>query len=222
VFISVAEDIEHLRQWWKCDPDRATVRRGSAILRRFFVDRDRPLLRAWRECGFENQPIIKAPDLIGLLNDGNVDLSKVMVALAGGAKIKGAEIAFFCIIEHTGRPAPVLDLVGQTEDKNLREAKWRLNDFGESAAIVAQGEIVKRRELIKYYANKLGGVHLSSNVRRSEEKLVKRINKLGNIVTAIAEMDSMYFELLSIGQAVGKSEDLAKLCQEIRSREGNR
>lgn len=214
MFMSVAEDIEHLRHWWKADPDDATIRRGSAILRRLLVER--VLLKAWRECGFQDQPIIIGPDLVSQLNE--IDLSKVIVSIAGGGKIKDVRCANMTLVLGADISSPE-QYPGQTREE-LIEKKWRLLDYLEATSIFIGGETVNRREIIKYFANVLGGVHLSSKVRRREEDLIRRLSKMRDIIIDIAGTDHMHFELLSIGQAIGQSEDLSKLSQTIRSRMG--
>jgi hypothetical protein len=208
-YTSVAEDLDHLRTEWRSDPKPDVIRRGSAILRRLLVEG--VIQSAWRHYGFARQPIILAPDLHLMVGRRPQD---VEVALAGGATYGGMYTAGLTMMkgpEHAKIPDDI--------DKSWLNARpWAMSEFMESVSAIVDGSVVKRREVIKYFANVEGGVHLerSSRVRRKEEEQVRRIRALeGRIKVHFA--DGLYFELLSIGQAVGQAPDLVRLSDHIRS-----
>jgi len=72
--------------------------------------------------------------------------------------------------------------------------------------------------VIKYFAHLEGGAHLrlSARVRRDEEELVRTIDRWVDRVHLL-ERDALYFELLSIGQSIARSEDVRRLLTAIRS-----
>lgn len=139
----------------------------------------------------------------------------VEVGLAGGAHYGGVVSAGMTVVKGANAP----ELPKDVDQSWFTARPWPLTDFMESAGAIVQGTVIKRREIIKYFANTEGGVHLdrSSRVRRKEEELVSRIRRLEGKIKAFGT-DGLYFELLSIGQAVGKAPDVIQLVEKIRAR----
>jgi hypothetical protein len=184
------------------------VRRGSAILRRLLVDGI--LHEAWRYHGFAAQPVIRAPDLYLMVGRKP---EAVEIAVAGGAHYGGMYTAGATLMKG---PEPA-EIPTDVDPSWLTDRPWRLSEFVESPAVIVDGQIIRRREIVKYFANIAGGVHLtrSSRVRKKEEELVRRIKRVeGRVQVHVA--DGLYFELLSIGQAIGRSDDVIRLCETIR------
>ena len=207
-FKSVAEDLEHLGTDWLNIPRDDAVRRGSVILRRLLAEG--VLQRAWKEYEFSREPTIVAPDLRLIV--GN-DFAKVRVALAGGAIDGGIEIAG--AISYTGRPS---EAIGPPIGL---ERPFKLSEFMESASVIIDGHVIKRREVVKYFAHFEGGVHLllSSRIRKEEEQLVRSVSRWRRDIE-LCQRDGLYFELLSIGQAIGRADDMKKLSGAIRAYTG--
>jgi hypothetical protein len=199
----VAEDLEHLRDDW-LNPKNAAIRRGSVTLRLLLADG--VLQRAWKESGFERQPTIVAPRLEPVIEKQG---AAIRFASAGGATDQGVTIAG--VLSATAPLPP--------DDFSPEGYPFKLNEFIESASIVIHGEILKRREIVKYFAHIEGGAHLrlSPRVRNDEEALVRAIEKWNGEIQLV-QRDALYFELLSIGQAVGRSEDVQRLIAAIRER----
>ena len=207
-FLSVAEDLEYLRGHWKSGAATDELRRGSAILRRFLAEG--VLQRAWLGNGFSRQPVVCGPDLIALAGG---DPGIIELALAGGAMDKGVKIAGAVQTKGEKPPPPTLD---KGKDlSSILEKSWTLREYVESPCVIVDGKVIKRRELIKYFANQLGGVHLSSKIRKKEEPMVKRLKKMEGRFS-IMRKDGLYYEILSIGQTIGNSPDLLKLTEKIR------
>jgi hypothetical protein len=62
--LSVAEDIEYLRDTWADGASDGDLRRGSALLRRFLIDGGNGILIVvWHLLGLPGQPRVKAPSL---------------------------------------------------------------------------------------------------------------------------------------------------------------
>jgi hypothetical protein len=208
-YISVAEDIEHLRVDWDKDPKSDVVRRGSAILRRLLLES--VLHAAWRHHGFSKQPIIKAPDLLLMAGRRPQD---VEIGLAGGAHHGGMFSAGMMMMKG---PEPAV-IPTDCDQSWLMARPWPLSDFISSPAVIVDGVVVKRCDIITYFANIAGGVHLtrSSRVRKKNEELVRRLTRIEGRIR-IHQSEGLYFELLSIGQALGKSDDVIKLAEMIRN-----
>ncbi len=100
----------------------------------------------------------------------------------------------------------------------LVERSWRLNDYLDAPGAVRRGTLVSRREIIQFFSNFAGGVHLDriSKLRRDKTPRYEFISELERRVRADIK-DGLYFELLSIGQAIGRSPDLQELVAKIRA-----
>lgn len=205
---TVAEDIEHLRDGWWDNPTDDVLRRGSAILRRFLADG--VLQRAWKVAGFEREPTIVAPNLDELVGP---DLSIIEFAFAGGAHLQGVVAAGGCLNRGDHPPQ------GGASAPTAMEYSFKLGAFRDSTAVIAKGQVVNRRELVKYFAHVKGGVHLdalSSKRRKEEEYLVRKLAGLEKAIVVLNK-DAFHFELLSIGQAIGRAPDMQKLVSAIRA-----
>lgn len=213
---TVIEDLEFFRDEWVDEITAAEVRRGSAILRRLLVEGY--LGKAWRAAGYEKEPNIVGVNLdlqIGAHNQGKID-----IALAGGGTRGGITAGGMFMIQGASGPPPIpIGEDGNPMDATVfLEYSFSLTKYLESACGVANGHVIKRREIIKYMANVKGGVHLgtSSRARTSERELVSRVSKLEKKVN-MCSMDGLFFELLSIGQSLAKSPDMAELISKVRN-----
>lgn len=206
-FRTVAEDLEHLHTEWWTDPPDPVVRRGSVILRRLLAEG--VLQRAWKHFGLSGEPTIIAPNLEAILGP---DRASIRVAIAGGAHAGGVFSAALVLnrggIPHTNPNMP----------DNALEHPFKLSAFTESASVYIDGYVIKRREVVKYFAHFQGGahLHLSSRIRKRDKELVQRIKRLEGRVNAFSK-DGLYYELLSIGQSVGRAPDLQRLVETIRA-----
>jgi hypothetical protein len=77
---------------------------------------------------------------------------------------------------------------------------------------VVEGEVFRRREIIQYVANKLGGAHYDE--RRDERE---RLLDYAQEAYKVADKKPIYFELLSTGQKLVRSPDIERLRQKLGS-----
>lgn len=206
-FKSVAEDLDHLATDWLQNPPDSVVRRGSVILRRLLAEG--VLQRAWKAFGLPREPVIAAPNLDLILG---VDRARVEIATAGGADIGGVWAAGAILAKgnepHENPHMP----------DNALEYPFALRAFTESSCVLIDGQLIVRREIVKYFAHFEGGAHLqlSSRVRKADEDLARRI-KGWQPRFNFNGRDGLYTELLAIGQCVGKSEDMRRLAGVIHA-----
>lgn len=213
---TVIEDLEFFRDEWEGDISEAAVRRGSAILRRLLVEGN--LGKAWRATEY-----VKEPNIVGVNLDLQIDAlnkGKIYVALAGGGTRSGITAGGVFIVKGASSPPPTpIGEDGKPMDATaFLEYSFSLTKYLESACAVVDGHVIKRREIIKYMANVKGGVHLgtSSHARDSERILIRRVSKLEKRVN-MCSMDGLFFELLSIGQSLAQSPDMAELINKVRN-----
>ena len=207
--ISIAEDLEYLFLWGS-DISNADIRRGTAILRRLLVEDAYGL--AWRAIGESKQPTLHAIDLSLLI--GN-DAHKVVYALAGGAIFRGMQIAII-VVNHGNNAIGGMPPEAIREDGYPFERIFTLSEYLSSASGLVHGKYFNRRELIKYLANVKGGVHLSPQQRKAEQKLIDRIGKIEKKLM-VHNSDGLLVEAVACAQGLGNSEDAQHFIKKIRS-----
>ena len=208
--VSVAEDLNYFHTEWADSVSREVIRRGSAILRRLLVEKE--LGRAWRAVGSEKEPIILGANLDLLIRD--YDRNEIYFALAGGAHREGLLMGAFCMC--TSPPPERKFDEGESLD-NMMNYPFTLSQYVESACALVEGEPVKRRELIKYMANIRGGVHITgAKLRPDEQEIIRKVSNMDKKINDHV-LDGLGFELLSIGQSIGRSPDVHTLIEKITS-----
>ena len=203
---SVAEDLDYLRETWKDGASDSDLRRGSALLRRLLVDGGNGVLVVvWHEIGFEGQPTVVAPRL----SSNSLTLAnKVILATAGGATVNGVDMAGYLRFR-------------EPFDDNFSPngTPQRLSDYVSEPCLIIHGQTIDRRELVKYFAHHLGGVHMSRKAQKADEHVVRCFRQIEDlpIQANLLGKDLLHFELLAIGQSIGRSEDSIKLASAIRA-----
>ncbi len=238
-FITVADDIDWLRSEWCVlhePPSDADLRRGSAALRRLLVE---DLIGdAWRHYGFERQPRVIGPDVQALAAANGFSMNHIAWLVGGGACLNGIEAAMIGAVRAfnltTGKGPDAeegfaLQLVSTMRDARdpppvpagsldeLVRRSWYLNEYLDAPGAVGMGRAISRRRIVQFFAHHAGGVHLdrASNKNHKDKEIYQFIAQIENKVI-VDNMDGLYFELLSIGQAIGRSADILKLSDKIR------
>jgi len=175
-YSSIAEDLEYLTRDWHSEIESADLRRGSSVVRRLLVDggNARLLLDAWRAYGFNGQPIVRGPDL---MEDVKGPLKTVSWASAGGIRVRSSAGAVGAVVVYNVGPSPVPEVKHSISYDPYPE--WSLAEYVQAACAITEGELILRREMIKYFANYLGGVHLnvSGKVHRKDSDMIRRIER---------------------------------------------
>lgn len=237
-FQSVLEDLNRLwNEWWLEQPDKLTeghLRRGSTTLWLLLVDG--LLGKAWRHYGFERQPMLIGPDIVAIAQAKGLRLDLAAGCIAGGGRQNGIDLSFIgafrvdnpstgaladaeegfavCVtsIARIASPAPPpYDL------ETIVEKNWNLSSYLESAGGIRKGQIITRREVIKYFRNYKGAAHhdLLAGRKKADKDTYELIDDLEGHVRADVR-EGLYFELLSIGQSVARSPDIRMLAEKIK------
>jgi len=236
----VADDIDYFQSNW-CTlfqpPTDVEIRWGVAAIRRLLMEG--LLGQAWRESGLPGEPSVEAPDVLAILAHQGTEVRHVVALIAGGASIDGiassmigsarthnestgigpdAEEGFAVSVFQVARDARGEETEGPIS--HLVRTKFPVSAFLNSVGAIRIGEEIKRHDIIQYFAKEGGGVHLDrrSNRKQKEREIFDRIRDLQGKVQPFS-MEGLYFEILSIGQAIGKSHDLNNLKEIIRAKE---
>lgn len=193
------DDLALLRDTWNDDISTARLRADSGILRKLLVDG--VLGRAWRASGRVREPRILAPDLKGYL--GEFERRKIVLAQAGGATYRGMTLNLNMIVEGEVSPG------GHYADGEDPRRPMPLTRFVDGPTLVAGGVTIKRRELIQYVANKIGGLHYDES-RKGTDTAFKALDSLPQQIVwnAAGGFDLRYYEMLAVGQLVVTSPDI--------------
>jgi hypothetical protein len=207
----VHEDLVFLREKWDQEVSDESLRRSSNVLRNLLVEDQYG--RAWRALGLDRQPQISAPDMDNYF-DG-FDISQIVLAQAGGAIYRGMQIAALCSGRYVLSPEQRMKRV--QKGPYALENKFYLREYLESPCMIVKGVKIARRQLIKYIANKLGGIHIDfrrDNASPEDRQYILLDSIPDNI--EVAGKKPLYYELLSIGQCVAKADDTEKFISIVK------
>jgi len=194
---TVASDLTFLREEWDEDIDDDSLRRSSAVLRILLVDG--AYGRAWRLVGLDKEPLLVAVDLDSVL--ASPPRADITYAQAGGARYGGMEISPILIGDGVLDDSDAQALDSYLSQDFTRE--FGISSYTESDAIFGLGRRVKRREVIQYVANRLGGAHLELEGGHTTPQAFDVLDELARM--ELAGKPAVYYELLATGQAVAAS-----------------
>jgi hypothetical protein len=240
-YISVAEDIEWLHHsWWvtaSVNLSADSIRRGSTTLRLLLIEH--AIQKAWRAAEFPGSPMLHGPDLAAWLEREGYPASNVVRLVAGGARTDNIDAAMIGLIRidhpETGVSADAEEGFAVVDTAATRwanhqadplgtdqviEKQWRIADYLGAVAVITPERQFTRQQVIEYFAHYAGGAHLERVVadskrskRQVHESLHRAVEKM-----EVFGRDGLLFELLSIGQAIGREPSLLSLAATIRSR----
>lgn len=211
----VAEDLGYLADEWNQDIDDASLRRASTVLRSLLIEG-----QLQKVANMLNEEIcVMAPEISK--QEDELNDPSIVFYQAGGANHKGMQVQF---VKQMNRALSSEEIKKNYEkQKNLIGQSYpvKLSKFMKQTSFMINGVRINREEVVKYIANKRGGVHYdrSRNTEKpgSKGELEKKFSLLdgihGGIVTA--DKNSVYYELLSIGQRLISSHDVQRIRQII-------
>lgn len=212
---TVLEDVLFFQKTWthRCDP--VSVRNGAAVLRRLFSEG--LFVRAWRLSGLSGHPNIMAPSIDDMLND-----ESIWWALAGGGICHGLSMQRYVArfkgdgLVSIGGEASIYGrpfLVSTSRGIEPIPVK----DYLSSASAILDSTKITRADIIKFMANKAGGVHLDT--RDDDSPALAALRKRRALI-GIQEHDGLSFEVLSIGQCLAWSPETQQFIVAARGKLG--
>ncbi len=240
----VVSDLKYLKSDWNQTIEDDSLRRASTVLRRLLVygDLQKAWKAAGFEKEPKIKAVdlnshlrgVRTKDIKWAFAGGALYAGMQVGALVDSVSKGKGNIA--CSLLVNGK-----DDVGCYPQESEIYKSVGLGKFLFDSSIILGGKIIPRRAVIEYVANKIGGAHF--DIRRDESKkkehwfslldqLVDRegnsdsvaigvIEETGNdrLVASslgfVASKKVLYYELLSIGQAVSWSEDIELLCERV-------
>jgi hypothetical protein len=96
------------------------------------------------------------------------------------------------------------------------ERPYSLSKFCSSPSVISGDSQVSRLEIIRYVANKLGGVHFDTKRGKWTNPLQSRYLFLDEMHLRVGRLPAAYFEALSITQSIAQADDSKKLIDRVR------
>jgi len=213
---TVRDDLALLQKLNFARPLRSEVRVASAILRRLLYEL--MLHNAWSLSELPDEPRFRAVDLDSVLS--SVDRKYIHYAYAGGATTEGAQHSGHVLLvvpkaelEPEGQDAVVKRVTALMRPAQKRD--FALTEFCESTCVASGGAGVSRIEMVRYVANKLGGVHWDNRRGAWTHPASSRYRLLDEAHLIVGRLPAPLYELLSIAQAVAESSDTSRLMEAI-------
>ncbi|QNN54599.1 hypothetical protein [Nocardioides mesophilus] len=208
----VVSDLRYLqRQWSSVDRlEEDNLRRDSATLRRLLIDNGNGLLtNYWKSLGHKGQIKVTTVDMRAYLE--GVDLKALQFAGAGGARNGGAQVSATLVSSKVLTEEEIRNRYERATDGPPTRTST-LSTFLDSTGIRVAGVAVSRRNIIQFVGNRLGGVHFDETRGHAKAHVAEQFAALDSAVEMkVADLNAIYFELLSIGQSVLDSEQVQEL-----------
>lgn len=197
------EDLELLAEAWGHDAVRERdVRNASGILRRLLIDNGGSLARVAKDLG---RPLAVLAPVNAQTIDALAGLATVYVC--GNTTVGGVTIATSAITRGNARQPNFED-----EHPDERQS-LTLGQFKNQTCLSWMGHRISREALIKYVANKLGGVHFDDRRNSLTDIALDAIRHKVNFVG----FDGVYFELLATGRFIRESPSILEFAETLRS-----
>lgn len=213
---TVRDDIALLRKLDFARPLRSEVRVASGILRRLL--HEQMLANAWSLSNLPDEPRFNAVDLDSMLR--TVDRKYIHYAYAGGATTEGAQHSGHVLlvvpkaeVESEGQEAVLKRVTASMQPAGTRQ--FPLTEFCDSTCVASGNAAISRIGMIRYVANKLGGVHWDNQRGAWTDPVGSRHRLLDEAHLIVGRLPAPLYELLSIAQAVAESSDSLRLMQAI-------
>lgn len=197
-------------------PLRSEIRVASSILRRLL--HELMLLNAWSLADLPGEPRFKAVDLGGTL--ASVDRKYIHFAYAGGASTEGAHHLghILLVVPKTEVAAEGKEAVQRRVSNSIKpieQKDFSLSEFCQSPCVASGSETVSRVAMVRYVANKLGGIHWDNQRGEWSDPVGSRHRLLDENHLIVGRLPGPLYEVLSIAQAVATSADTQRLIQII-------
>jgi hypothetical protein len=203
---NVISDLRYIKKDWNESVEDDELRRGSTVLRRLLIDKE--LAQALRASGLNSNPMLEASTLDPIIK--SISRDKIRFASAGGARYKGIELRGW----YFARTAKSQKEIKREYERGIPSVSISIHDFVEAPCLILYGEIILRRQLIQYVAHKLGGAHTDDKRDRKKDRPYILMDKARKEFK-LADKSLIYFELLSIGQALSASSELEVFMNSI-------
>lgn len=212
----VLDDLDYLAKDWNQDIDDSSLRRSSTVLRSLLCEDH--LQQIAHESSIELR--ILTPGIHRAMDEEW--LKKFRVFQVGGGLHKGVSVQAVQIIDRALTLEEIQAEVSRTQHEVNQNYPVKLKQFLMQPCFCIEGVMISREVVILYIANKLGGAHYDparkSNGAANDSSRDSKYVLLDSLRDkySVADKACVYYELLSIGQRVVNSPDVARLRRHLR------
>lgn len=212
----VRDDLVFLKSLDYRRPSRTDVRVASSILRRLL--HEGMYQTAWTMAGLEGEPSILAVDLQAIVAE--LQPHHIQYAYAGGAETDGAHHKGYVLlaVPRVEAEAEGYDAAAEQIGKLIKPGVTRvfsLSQFLQSPAVISGKAAVSRLDVVRYVANKLGGVHWD-NVRKAwSDPVGSRHRLLDEEHLLVGRLPAPLYEVVSIAQAIASSNGTVRFIERV-------
>ncbi|MBC8551198.1 MAG: hypothetical protein ISR95_03630 [Candidatus Marinimicrobia bacterium] len=205
---TVLEDLDFIDKSWGDSITEAEIRRSSPVLRYLLVE------GKIKEAGAMLQQRIRILSPLSSFVENIPKIERLRFYMSGGATVKMGSIEHYA--EYTGT-------ISAAEVKRMYDADQKIkghskaitvDQFLNQASFIYGASRIKRKTVIKYICNKLGGTHYDSKrlvpSSYSTNEVEEQYAFLDDIYATRKAMDMnmIHLEVLGIGQRFIKSRDV--------------
>jgi hypothetical protein len=137
----------------------------------------------------------------------------------GGAKFQGTVVAATGMKNTAMSSSEMKSYMEKTSPVLGKSFPVKLSQFLKQPSFVVEGTLIQRSTVIKYVCNKLGGNHYDPSRDYGAEEIESQFKLLDKVrkQISLANKNSIYFEILSIGQRVANSRDIRHLRKKLNN-----
>lgn len=197
----VTGDLRWLRDADLNTADETVLRELSARLRKLLIDNGGTLQRLRKAMGLRGEPRVSAVEIPSGMTGPDV-----LFAQAGGMERGGTRVAHTAIVNRPMSPEEVKARYEAMKD-GPPIVERTLSNWLSHGCMRVDRVVVTRRDVIKFVANKLGGVHFDTS--RNDPGYVA-LDKARESHTVL-DLDPVYAQLTATGQQLWASPDIQAL-----------
>jgi hypothetical protein len=213
---TVLEDIEFLQNEWGKDITESQIRRNSPVLRYLLVE------GKIKEAGAMLQQKIRIQTPLVSLEENLPELESVRFFMSGGASTSKGFIESVTEYNKALSAQEIHNMYNHHKGLEGKSKPVTVEAYLNQVSFILGNAKIKRKTVIKYICNKLGGTHYDAKrIRPSSDKTDIEneqylfLDKIYSTWKAF-DMNVIHLEMLGIGQRFVNSHDVHKLRKKIQ------
>lgn len=213
---TVLEDLDFLQESWGNNITESQIRRNSPVLRNLLVE------GKIKEAGemFGQKLRILAPQ--SSLEENIPAIESVSFFMSGGASTNKGRVDGLVEYNRSFTPQEVKKMYDIEQSFNGKSKAVSVDTFLNQVSFIYGACRIKRKTVIKYVCNKLGGTHYdpkritpTSLSTKDENEQYSFLDQIYNTYKSL-DMNVIHLEMLGIGQRFINSKDIQILKRKIR------
>ncbi len=214
---TVLEDLEFLQNEWGKDITEAQIRRNSPVLRSLLVE------GKIKEAGTMLNQKIRILSPLVCLEENLPELDSIVFFMSGGAKTSKGFIESIIQYNKALSENEIKKMYLRRKELESKSKPVKVDTYLNQVSFIYGKAKIKRKTVIKYVCNKLGGAHYDSKrefpVSAETEVENEQYIFLDTIYSTwkALDMNVIHLEMLGIGQRFINSNDVRKLKKKIRT-----